>query len=163
MKLVLKVSETRGLAAGNLVESDQVVTFGCSASSLTAVVKMFANGTFNSVAIELEQESGSKAIQEEREIIKQVYLLLKDESTLSIKGIEDEAAVVSQLKLAGFTETEVNGGEVRAKKAKWQAAGAPLKRKQPEVVTANPWASLQTNVSLCFSHPFSVGCLSNHQ
>ena len=54
MKLVLKVSETRGLAAGNLVESDQVVTFGCSASSLTAVVKMFSNGTFNSVAIELE-------------------------------------------------------------------------------------------------------------
>ena len=84
-----------------------------------------------------------------------MYLLLNDESTLSIKGIEDEAAVVSQLKLAGFTETEVNGGEVRAKKAKWQAAGAPLKRKQPEVVTANPWASLQTYVSLCFSHPNS--------
>ena len=82
---------------------------------------------------------------------------------MSIKGIEDEAAVISQLKLAGFTETEVNGGEVRAMKAKWQAAGAPLKRKQAEVVTANPWASLQTNVSLWFSYPFSVGSLSNHQ
>lgn len=59
--------------------------------------------------------------------MKQIFAMLKEEGTLSLQGTSD--AVVSHLKLAGFSSIEQVGGLIKATKAKWQAAGAPLKRK----------------------------------
>jgi hypothetical protein len=36
------------------------------------------------------------------------------------------------MKAAGFTQVEANGEVVRAVKAQWQAAAAPLRRKKAE-------------------------------
>ena len=74
--------------------------------------------------------------------MKHIFQSLKEDATVSIRGIPDASdALVSYLKLAGFAGVEQNAGEIRANKIKWQAAGAPLKRKQAPA--SNPWATLQ--------------------
>lgn len=70
--------------------------------------------------------------------MKQIFAMLKEEGTLSLHGASD--AVLSHLKLAGFSTIEQLGGVIKATKAKWQATGALLKRKPAPA--ANPWASL---------------------
>ena len=89
-------------------------------------------------------------ISTDREVSKQLYGIMKDQGSLSVKGLEgnDGVTLVSALKLAGFTGIESANGEIRAKRAQWQASGAPLKRKRVEepiaakVEAANPWAAL---------------------
>ena len=79
--------------------------------------------------------------------MKQIFQSLKEEASVSIRGISvGGEALVSHMKLAGFAGVEQNGGEIRANKIKWQAAGALLKRKQAPA--SNPWATLQQSTVL---------------
>ena len=49
------------------------------------------------------------------------------------------------MKATGFTEVKREAAKVSAKRAKWVAAAAPLKRKKVVDTSSNPWASLQTS------------------
>ena len=100
------------------------MTFTTSPIDLSTSVKLFANTTFDDVEVHLSNE-GLHVISTDREVSKQLYGIMKDQGSLSVKGLEgnDGVTLVSALKLAGFTGIESANGEIRAKRAQWQAAG----------------------------------------
>ena len=151
MKFVLKVSSEINQASSGHLSTDETVHFTAHPQSLLPALKLFAPSSFSDVQVTVEQATVVLSI--DREAVKQLYSIITENGSLSLKGLANEAQVtevISFMKLAGFTGTETNEqtGEIRTKRSQWQAAGAPLKRKKVEtepVAQANPWAALQTS------------------
>ncbi len=99
----------------------------------------------------IEDVGAANQVSQEKDNFTKLFLLMKEEASFSLRGLASEGNVTtasSFMKLAGFSNTEGNAGEIRAKKTSWQAAGAPLKRKKVEQAPIpNPWAALQTSSS----------------
>jgi hypothetical protein len=65
--------------------------------------------------------------------VKNLYSILADGGKIILQSTKITDELTSFLKAAGFTQIESGESEVRALRAQWQAAGALLKRKKPEV------------------------------
>ena len=61
--------------------------------------------------------------------------MLSDGGKVSLNQTQLTDELNSFLKASGFTQVEANGDEVRAVRAQWLAAAAPLRRKKVEVTT----------------------------
>jgi hypothetical protein len=112
-----------------------------SVELLGATLKLFASQAFDSVEI-----NGETEFKFERDHSKTLFGLVSEKGSVTVRGGSAEN-LVSSFKLAGFTQiTNSHSGEVKGVRGEWQAAGAPLKRKEveePQQKAANPWAALQ--------------------
>jgi hypothetical protein len=91
-------------------------------------IKLFAPTTFSSVAI----QSQSPFVWT-LDSVKTLYSILADGGKITLHLTKATDELTSFLKAAGFTQIESNETDVRAVRAQWQAAGALLKRKKPEI------------------------------